>query len=253
MDKEDELLKKRFAELSRRADNSARFFFTSFLDLASQDLLHTVMREEKNVNNYEVFGGYEGAERVMARFGNEESFGYSEPYPLCAVKISPLGEKFAKELSHRDYLGALMNMGIERSTLGDILISGKTAYVFCTRSIAGAIDEELTRVGNVPVKTDITETVDVEIQKSFEEVNVLVSSERLDAVLSKLYNLSRSDSNELFSSSRVYVNARLCTNNSITPKPGDVISARGFGKFVYDGVKYENKKGKLNVGVRKYV
>lgn len=253
MNKEDELLKKRFAELAKRAGNGARFFFTSFLDLASQDILHRTMREEGTVNMYSVFGGYDGAERVMARFGNVEEFGYEEDYPICAVRIFPAGEKFAFELSHRDYLGALMNIGIERSTLGDIIISGKEATVFCTNGVSGMICSDLTRVGHNVVRTETVAVFDACINREYEEMSVLVNSVRLDAVISKLYNLSRQESNELFSSSRVYINARLAQNNSIEPKEGDVVSVRGFGKFIYDGVAYENKKGKLNLKLRKYI
>ena len=81
---------------------------------------------------------------------------------------------------------------------------------------------------------------------------VLVASERIDGVIAKVYNLSRSQSIEYFRAKKIYVNSRLCENNSYQLKPGDVISVRGFGKFVYNGVGYQTKKGKFSVNVGIY-
>lgn len=75
-------------------------------------------------------GGVDGCERQILRFGDEESLGYDAGFPICCIEIKPLIEKFADALTHRDYLGALMHLGIERSTLGDIMIRDKTAYLF---------------------------------------------------------------------------------------------------------------------------
>lgn len=68
-----------------------------------------------------LYGGREEAERKILRFGSEAELGYEQPFPICCIRIRPLSAKFADKLSHRDYLGALMNLGIERSTIGDIL------------------------------------------------------------------------------------------------------------------------------------
>ena len=85
-----------------------------------------------------------------------------------------------------------------------------------------------------------------------EEKIILASSERIDGVIAKIYNFSRSQSIELFRGKKIYVNSRLCENNSYQLKPGDVISVRGFGKFVYNGVSYQTKKGKFSVNVGIY-
>lgn len=64
-----------------------------------------------------LYGGREEAERKILRFGSEAELGYEQPFPICCIRIRPLSAKFADKLSHRDYLGALMNLGIERSTM----------------------------------------------------------------------------------------------------------------------------------------
>ena len=90
------------------------------------------------------------------------------------------------------------------------------------------------------------------IKKEIEEVAVLTSSERIDGIIAKIYHLSRSQSIELFRSKKIYVNARLCENNSYQMKDKDVVSVRGYGKFVYNGVNNLTKKGKLSVNVGIY-
>ena len=102
------------------------------------------------------------------------------------------------------------------------------------------------------MKTTIIEEDGEFVQKEKEEMVVLSSSERIDGVIAKVYNFSRSQSVELFRGKRIYVNSRLCENNSYQLKTGDTVSVRGYGKFVYNGVGYQTKKGKLSVKVGIY-
>ena len=80
--------------------------------------------------------GTEGCERQMLRFGSEETLGYEEAFPISCVVIRPSAPKFAEELTHRDFLGALMNLGIERDVLGDIIVRDAVGYVFCEDAMA---------------------------------------------------------------------------------------------------------------------
>ena len=84
-------------------------------------------------------------------------------------------------------------------------------------------------------------------KKEIEEMTILSSSERIDGIIAKVYHLSRSQSIELFRGKKIYVNSRLCENNSYQMKDKDVVSVRGYGKFVYNGVNNLTKKGKLSV------
>ena len=136
--------------------------------------------------------------------------------------------------------------------LGDIFIKGKNGYVFCLERIADFIMENLTQVRHTHVKLRILETMEEFVQKEVEEIVVLSASERIDGVISKVYNMSRSQSIEHFRVKKIYVNSRLCENNSYQLKSGDVVSVRGYGKFVYNGVGYQTKKGKLSVKVGIY-
>ena len=145
-----------------------------------------------------------------------------------------------------------MNLGIERENLGDIFIKGKTGYVFCLERIADFIMENLSQVRHTHVRLRVLESQEEFVQKEVEEMAVLSASERIDGVIAKVYNLSRSQSIDHFRAKKIYVNSRLCENNSYQLKQGDVISVRGYGKFVYNGVGYQTKKGKLSVKVGIY-
>lgn len=251
MEKEDLLLQKRFAELANRSYTQNMFTFTEFLSLPELDLFYQNEPQLKFAG-VTVFGGTEGCDRKVIRFGNVEELGYDEPFPIVCIVIEPLIEKFGENLNHRDYLGALMNLGIERENLGDIFIKGKTGYVFCLERIAEYIMENLSQVRHTNVKLHVSEREEEFVQKEVEEMVVLSASERIDGVISKVYNLSRSQSIELFRGKRVYVNSRLCENNSYQLKVKDTVSLRGYGKFVYNGVGYQTKKGKLSVKVGIY-
>ena len=251
MEKEDLLLQKRFAELAKRSYTQNMFTFTDFLSLPELDLFYQNEPQLKFAG-VTVFGGTDGADRKVIRFGNPEELGYEEPFPIVCIGIEPLIEKFGENLSHRDYLGALMNLGIERENLGDIFIKGKNGYVFCLERIADFIMENLTQIRHTHVKLRILETMEEFVQKEVEEIVVLSASERIDGVISKVYNMSRSQSIEYFRAKKIYVNSRLCENNSYQLKAGDVVSVRGYGKFVYNGVGYQTKKGKLSVKVGIY-
>lgn len=247
-----ELLKKRFIELANKSYNSGIFLFTDFLGLMEQSAFNEVKRAIAPLP-YSIYGGAEGAERVMIRFGDEESLGYSVPYPIVCIKAEPVSQKFADKLTHRDFLGALLNLGIERSTLGDIPILDNVGYIFAKEDIADFIISELTRVKRTDVRLSIVDELpEGELYKT-ERRRVQANGERLDAVISKVFSLSREEGQSLFSKKLVFVDGRLCENTSYIPKRNERISVRGYGRMVYLGYESTSKKGKLNIEVDLYV
>ena len=109
---------------------------TEFLTLAEQDLFYRTVNKIPGVR-YVLSGGYEAAERKAALFlPSYAEDGDASMLPIAVVRISPLNEKFADALSHRDFLGSLMNLGVERYKLGDILIDGNQAYLICMADMA---------------------------------------------------------------------------------------------------------------------
>lgn len=248
MDSEEALLRKRFGELADKSYNNSQYLFTGFLSAAELDTYYCMERELSYVP-VTVFGGTADCERVMLRFGSVELCGYEEAFPIQCIEISPLVEKFGEELGHRDYLGALMNLGIERSTLGDIIIVGKHAFLFCTEKMAPYIIENLDKVRHTNVRCQIAEKIPESTITRLERRTVQVSAARADCIIAKIYNLSRSGSVELFRAKKVFVNGRLNENNGGQLKPGDKVSVRGFGRFGFVEISGETRKGKLNAVV----
>lgn len=251
MDAEETRLRKRLAELADKAYSSGQYFFTSFLSAAELDVYYQMERELSYVP-VTAFGGTADCERVMLRFGSEELCGYEEPFPIQCIEIQPFIEKFGETLGHRDYLGALMNLGIERSTLGDIVIDGKHAFIFCTDKMAPYILDTLDRVRHTSVKCQLAAHIPESTVTRLERMTVQVSAARTDSIIAKVYHLSRGESVELFRAKKIFVNGRLNENNSGQLKPGDRVTVRGFGRFCYVETVGESRKGKLNVAVDLY-
>lgn len=250
-EKEIHQLKNRLHDLAEKSFQQGIFTFTGFLGLSEQEVF---WREESSLSyaGYCLAGGYEGADRAMLRFGDAGELGYDVPFPIVCVHIQPLAQKFADELSHRDFLGALMNLGIERSTIGDIKAGEKQAYLFCQDSIAAFICENLSQVKHTHVKCAIVEDMGSLPREEPLTVNIQVQSLRVDGVLAKVYSLSREKSLELFRAGKVYVNGRICENNSRQLEIGETVNARGYGKFVLTGEPRETRKGKLAVEAAVY-
>ena len=128
----------------------------------------------------------------------------------------------------------------------------KQAYLFCMDTIAEFICDNLSQVKHTHVKCDVTEDFRDIPQEEPVPVDIQVSSLRVDGVLAKVYNMSREKSLELFRAGKVYVDGRLCENNSRLLKAGETVNARGYGKFALTGEPRETRKGKLAVSAAVY-
>ena len=162
--------------------------------------------------DYATFGGYDGAERAVAAFGN--GCQYAE-FPVKIIKAEPLSQKFADKLSHRDFLGSLMGLGIKRNVLGDIVIKENTGYIFCLDSIADYIVQNLDKVRHTGVKCSVVHELPAGAVAEPEEKEIIVASLRLDVLAAAVYNFSRSGVKELFVQRKVFVNSALCENFSL--------------------------------------
>ena len=247
MEKDEAILIKRLQELSSRSYNRGIFVFSDFLNMYEQDLLFSHIHTP-----FSLFGGYEGAERQLAVFGSEEEFGFWEAPPVKCILVSPVMQKFADDLSHRDFLGSVMGLGIKRDAIGDIIIKNNTGYVFCLDTVAEYIAENLKKVCHTTVKCEITKEVPSEVNPELEEKIIIAASERLDVIIAEIYNLSRSESNTLFTAKKVFVNGKLTENNSQKIKTDDVVSVRGYGRFTHCEILGETKKGRLKAKVEVY-
>ncbi len=245
-------MKQRFRDLAETSYQRGHYAFTHFLSPAEMDEFFQI-EKEVSFAGYAFEGGSELAERQMIRFGKPEMLGYEEEFPICCIHCRPSAPKFAEELGHRDVLGALMNLGIERDVIGDIWIRGKECYFFCLSGMKDYICEHLSRIRHTNVKCQEIDGLPEEFAPVRKRVEHIVASERCDALLSKIYGLSRSKCILLFQEKKVFVNSRQYENNSGVLKEGDIVSVRGYGKFIYRGVGRKTKKGRLTVSVEQYV
>ena len=242
-------LQKRFEELAARADGRGRYTYTQFLTLAEQDVLQKLSRQL--AAPFCSMGGYDTAERVLACFGREEELGYPPSCPVVCVRIAPASKKFAGDLGHRDFLGSLMGLGIERRLLGDIQLVDGEAFLFCLEEIAPYICDNLISVGRTTVHCEVCDPPQ-KLSEPPEPTELVVASERLDALIAAVWRLSRSDAQELLEKGMVFIDGRLVESPSHNLKEGDLISVRHQGRFRYEGTLRETKKGRLRVSVRIY-
>ena len=248
---EEELLKKRIADLAQQADMQRIYTNTRFLSPLEQSLFLSV-KNELPVQSC-LYGGIDSAIRKIAIFGSEEELGYAFEDPIRILHIRPKAEKFAEELSHRDYLGSLMALGIERELTGDIVVRGKEAWVFCLDSIADYLCEQLTQVRHTNVICDRTNGDVPELAPKFQSMQLNIASERMDLVVAAASGTSRDTAKKLLNDEKVFVNGRVITSAGHKINEGDELVIRGFGKFIYDGVSSTSRKGRCNISLRKYI
>ena len=242
-----------YTDLAMRAYQNNRYCFTSFLSMSEFADLEAERGSFPNVK-YEAFGGYDGAERKVVRFGNEEDLGYVESYPVVCIRIDFANKKFATQCNHRDYLGSLMGLGLERKCFGDILCDGTGAFVFVLEKNASYILENLASVGRNIVRCKFVDEIPTEtVEGQTKEILIQVNSMRVDGIISHIYKLSRKDTLPYFVDKKVAVNGRLVENNDKQLETGDVISVRGHGKFKITESGSITRKGKINVKAEVYV
>lgn len=239
---------KRFEDLASRSNERGYAVYSDFLGISEISELFAC-RFPVPVS---LWGGYEGAERNLACFGDCEYFTDNTDYPIKCILISPVNQKFADELSHRDFLGSLMGLGIRREVLGDIIISENCGYLFCLDTIADYIIENLTQVKHTTVECKITDEIPKNVLPQPENIELIVSSERLDVIVAAVYNLSRSKVLPYFEHERVFLNGKTECRPSMVADIGDKISVRGFGRFIYKGVLRHTKKDRLVISIDIY-
>ena len=249
MEKE-ELFEKRMMELGKKAYYRVMLTFSDFLDLNQQNILHSLSFRDIGVKA-ETFGGYETAERQMAAFV-PEALSYEQDYPIVCIKVSPLNKKFAEALTHRDYLGAILNLGIERSKVGDILLDEEGGYIFCQESMADFLTGELVRIRHTSVQARrLMEEEDLPTPRR-ETVSGTVASPRLDSVIALAFNSSRSSILGLIEGGKVFINGKCVVSNGTPVKDGDIVSVRGKGKFQFGSVTNKTKKNRYHVILYRY-
>ena len=247
---EEQVLMGRLRDLAKRAYEKNIYTYSSFLSLPEQGVFDG-MTKELSFIPYELFGGHEMAERKVVGFGSEELFGYPGQFPVTILKVTPALEKFGEELNHRDYLGSLMNLGIRRDTIGDILVKGKTGFIFCLDDVAEFIIQNLIKIRHTQISC-VKIDDDIELKPSLIDESYPVSSMRLDVIIAAACKLSRKEALSFFERNEVQLNSKVTTENAVNLKPGDVFSVRGKGKFILESIGGTTKRGRTYINVKRY-
>ena len=242
---EQELCKKRLIDLSRQANIKGIVTFSDFLNLNEQNIYHSIKKDL--FSKSEIFGGYDSAERQMVAFIPDALY-YEYEYPIKCIRIVPQYPKFAEQLTHRDVLGALMNLGIERNRLGDILCFDSEYYVLCDEDIYPFILGELSKIRHtMVVLSEENDYGHLQANIRLEEHFDMIASNRIDCIVAKAFHLSRSEASELLTSEKVFINGKCITNCNQSCQNGAIVSVRGKARFIFEDCNTVSKKGKMRV------
>lgn len=248
----DEFFLKRIRELANISYQRDIVTFSDFLNLNEQNMINSQRNKFPGVV-IESFGGYEEAERRIYSFRPSSVPVYEWDYPIDCLKIEPKAIKFSEKLSHRDYLGALLNLGVDRNTIGDILVDENAAWMFCQRKMTDFFLENLCRVRHTTINITLVSNPEEFPKPKMEAISGTCASVRLDSLIALAFQASRSSMVSCIEGGTVYVNGRLVTSNGYEPKDGDIISVRGKGRFCYEGTTGTTKKGRVCVHLKKYI
>lgn len=241
----DEFLKK-VNDLYNRAESKNVMTCTGFLTPTEAEMIRINFSDDK----VKLLGGIKESERVRAFFLPD----YIDEVNLDEyIKVFKITFSF-KNLSHRDFLGAILNLGIKRECLGDIYVFEKEAYLFVTPEVKDFIKLNLVKVGKIGINISEVSFDDVKIPElRFEEVKFSVQSLRLDSIASGIFKLSREKMNLKIREGLVLLNYLVCENTSQTVKENDVISVKGYGKAVVHEIGGLTRRGKIFVTARKFI
>lgn len=241
----DDIFLNKMRDVKRLCDKYRTAKFSDFLDCREQELL------KSNGICGTLFGGYEGAERrILGVFPDWEE-PQNSLYPIDVIKFTP---RYKSNLSHRQYLGTILSLGIERDKTGDILTEPDCAYVFLSSDISEFVAQNIKKVAGCGVSAECIDLKTVCLpQKKFEIISCIVASMRLDAVVSGILNKSRSDTKGIIISGRVSVNHFEVLKTDFCVKEGDLLSVRGFGRAEIFEIGTKTRSGKIHISYKKYI
>ena len=226
--------------------------FTEFLDPYKISSILSLLGYKFDFNT-KVFGGMDNCERQKLGFFPEFMLEEDYKFPISVIEIT-YNLQFSKKLTHRDFLGSLIGLGIVRGKIGDIIIEDDKVYVFVDEDIADFINVHLEKVGHTKVKTKIISYEDIKPkEETMECKNITVSSLRLDAVLSGVFNMSRGKISDLIKAEKAFINWNMCDSVSKQVSEGDIITLRGFGRVKIVELVGKTKKDRFLLSIHKFM
>ncbi len=234
------------AEIVRTRDSSRA---TEFIDPHQKKIAADILKQLAGIN-YLISGGYEQAERQRILIFPDYLFPDHQEVPLSCLKISGNFEFIS--VSHRDFLGALLGLGIKRDYIGDILVHENYAQAVLVPEILPEVKLNLTRVNEVPVELKEISCEDLIFRpRSVKEILATVASLRLDAVISAGFGDSRTKSSSLISGGQVKLNWKPVSDPAAEVEIGDVISIRGRGRLIVAEDRGISNSGRIKLTIER--
>ncbi len=246
LNEEERFLAAHISDLQRLSVKSGVPRFSAFLNEREAVVAARAVKGKP-----EFFGGYDGAARTVCGFFEDtyaEEMPHNELFPVRAVTFS---FRECDKPAHRDFLGALLALGIKRELLGDILVAEGYAVVFCHETAEDMIYhvDKVGRVGVSAVRGVAKPLPEIKTKK----IDASVSSLRLDCIVSAAVNVSREKSAALIKSGQVNADFLPCLNVSEELSEGTIISVRGSGRYKLSGISGETRRGRLRVIIEKFI
>lgn len=224
---------------------------TKFLDMRERSLVLQAVQKASGMSRLVFVGGYDDAERVCAVFipdyMDKSDMNNPDNLPFCVLRAS---KSAGSELSHRDYLGALMGLGLSRTGIGDILVHEDGADIFVLHEICDFVLMEFLKAGrkNISIsKIDFAEIKFAKVNMLYKEGSI--ASARVDSIISLAFNISRSKAQNLIARGLVYLNNAPCTKDGKDIQQGDKITVRTMGRIKIDEFTGISRKGRLFVKI----
>ncbi len=231
------------ADIAYKTDN---FKFLGFLSLEEAVLANKIL-EKQNIK-FCFYGGYDSAERVMLCC--MPSWSDTPNFPITAVTFS---YREADKLTHRDFLGALMSLGLTREAVGDILVGEGKTVAFLSDEICEYVLTQLNKIGRVGVTLKKGYLEPLPQKGELAEFSVTVVSTRLDCIVAALSNCSRNTATELILSGFVSLNSQTVEKLTKTVCESDAVTIRGKGKFIISSLSDVTRKNRIVLKYKKYV
>lgn len=254
--KEEKIILAKLNDKIRLCKTKNKLVNTEFLNMYQENIIRKELERIK-AKNYILTGGYSEAEsKILIMYPEkitEEIAKENITNIIKVIKIQLPNEQKGK-YQHRDYLGTIMQFGLERERIGDIIVYEDEAYVIVLSENAQYIKDSLQTTKKF--KKSKIEIIDIDQMKvkkpEFEEIKISVNSQRLDNFISEICKISRSETTRLIASELVSINCKIETKQTKTVEIGDILIIRGKGKFIVSDFLDINRKGKQVVIVKKY-
>ena len=256
-EKDDKILLAQILDKIEMVENKNKIEHTDFLDMAQIELVQKFINKIK-IENYMSYGGFEQAERklfvIYPEKFNSEVVSKNLSNIIQIIRIQ-LPDELKGKYTHRDYLGAVIKLGVKREKVGDIIVDNEGADIIVDKDITKFLLENLgslTRFSKSIITVEKIEDLrQVEIKK--QELEIIVSSLRLDNVISELARCSRNKALDIINMERVFVNFQNETKKTKQIKSGDMVTIRGKGRFYIKEIIGQTKSGRTIIKVEKFV